>query len=359
LKNKEVFSFQTGKTNFMGTLQHVLNNRPKENKERCVNKTMLAILKVLDRQPDTILGSREISRQLKVHGVELTERTVRYHLKILDERGYTKVFGKEGRMITRKGREELSQAHVSEKVGFVISRIETLSYLTNLDLETLEGNIILNISCFPMRKLKEAMKNMKPIFLSPYVMSDKVVLKKEGEKIGDFTVPEGQVGFGTVCSVTINGIFLKAGIPVASKFGGVLQIISGPSRFTALISYEGSSIDPLEIFIKSKMTDVGGAVKNHSGGILASFREIPVVSIERARQLHDILKEKGIGGVLLIGNPNQPLLEMPVGLDKAGMIIVGGLNPIAALEKGGIPAISKAMSTLYPFPDLVKFEEIL
>ena len=38
-------------------------------------------------------------------------------------------------MITQKGREELSQAHVSEKVGFVISRIETFSYLTNLDLE--------------------------------------------------------------------------------------------------------------------------------------------------------------------------------------------------------------------------------
>ena len=95
---------------------------------------MLAILKVLEKQPDTILGSRELSRQLKLHGIELTERTVRYHLRILDERGFTKVFGKEGRMITRKGREELSQALVSEKVGFVISKIETLSYLTNLDL---------------------------------------------------------------------------------------------------------------------------------------------------------------------------------------------------------------------------------
>jgi len=200
---------------------------------------------------------------------------------------------------------------------------------------------------------------MKPVFSSPYIMSDKVVLRKSGEQIGGIAVPKGRIGFGTVCSVTINGIFLKAGIPVASKFGGVLQINPGPSRFTALISYEGSSLDPLEIFIKSKMTDVGGAVKNHLGKILASFREIPVVSIERARQLHDALKEKGIGGVLLIGNPNQPLLEMPVGLDKAGMIIVGGLNPIAALEEAGIPAISKAMSTLYPFSDLVKFKEIL
>jgi repressor of nif and glnA expression len=324
-----------------------------------MTKTMLAILKVLDKHSDTILGSREISRQLKVHGVELTERTVRYHLRILDERGYTKVFGKEGRQITQKGKEELAQALVSEKIGFIISKIETLSYLTDLDLEKNEGNIILNVSYFPEEKLKEALKIMKQIFLSPYVMCDKVVMQKAGERIGDVIVPERLIGFGTVCSVTINGIFLKAGIPVASKFGGVLQIENAePSRFISLISYEGSSLDPLEIFIKSHMTDVLGAVKNHSGKVLASFREIPVVSLERARQLSDELRQKGIGGILMIGNPNQPLLEMPVAVDKGGMIIVGGLNPLAALEEAGIQTISKAMSTLYKFSDLIKFKEL-
>ncbi len=324
-----------------------------------MTKTMLAILNVLDRQTDKIVGAREISRKLKVHGVDLTERTVRYHLKILDERGFTKVFRKEGRAITERGKEELSQALVSEKVGFIISKIETLSYLTDLDLETKEGNVILNISYFPAGKLKEAVKVMKPIFQSPYVMSDKVVLKKSGEKIGDTVVPDGQVGFGTVCSVTVNGIFLKNGIPVTSKFGGVLQIESEPIRFTALIGYEGSSLDPLEIFIRSRMTNASGAAKNHSGKILASFREVPVVSIEKALRLREELKNKGIGGILMIGNPNQPLLEIPVAVDKVGMVIVGGLNPVAALEESGIPNISKAMSTLYSFSELVNFTELL
>ncbi|NWF52961.1 MAG: DUF128 domain-containing protein [Nitrospirae bacterium] len=325
-----------------------------------MNKTMLAILKVLDKHPDKIIGSREISRQLKMLGIELTERTVRYHLRILDERGYTKVFGKEGRKITQKGRDELSQALVSEKVGFIISKIETLSYLTDLDIEKNEGNVILNVSYFPKEKLKEALRIMKPVFSSHYVMCDRVVMCKGSKKIGELVVPDGQIGFGTVCSVTINGIFLKAGIPVTSKFGGVLQIEnSEPTRFTALISYEGSSLDPLEIFIKSKMTDVLGAVKNRSGKILASFREIPVVSLENARELSNNLTKNGIGGVLIIGNPNQPLLEMPVSVDKAGMVIVGGLNPIAALEEAGIPTLSKAMSTLYKFSELIKFKELL
>jgi HTH-type transcriptional regulator, global nitrogen regulator NrpRI len=324
-----------------------------------VTKTMLSILKILDANPDQILGSGAISKQLKMHGIDLTERTVRYHLRILDERGFTKVFGKEGRMITVKGKEELTQALVSDKVGFVISKIETLSYLTDLDLETQEGNIILNISYFPEENLRSAIEIMRPVFSSPYVMSKKVVLKKSGERIGDVIVPDGQVGFGTVCSVTINGIFLKTGIPVTSRFGGVLQIDLDPVRFTALIAYEGSSLDPLEIFIKSKMTDVRGAVRKNSGKILASFREIPVVSIDRAMELKDTLKEKGIGGILLIGNPNQPLLEMPVGLDRAGMIIVGGLNPIAALEEEGIPTVTKAMSTLYKFSELTAVQHIL
>jgi repressor of nif and glnA expression len=324
-----------------------------------MNKTMFSILTVLDKQSD-IIGSKEISKHLKLHGVELTERTVRYHLKILDERGLTKVFGKEGRRITQKGREELTQSHVPEKVGFVISRMESLSYMTSFDMDRQEGDIILNVSYIHKKDLKDALRIMKPVYKSPYIMSDRLVIAGEGDQIGDVIVPEGKTGLGTVCSVTINGIFLKAGIPLVSRFGGVLQTEdSGPSRFTALISYEGSSLDPLEIFIRSKMTDVIHAVKNHCGRILASFREVPVVGVDEAKSLAKRMADIGVGGILLIGNPNQPLLEMPVGIDKAGMVIVGGLNPIAALEEAGIPTESRAMSTLYEYSKLISFKDAL
>ena len=174
-----------------------------------MNKTILSILKVLNRSPDTIIGSREISKQLTEYGIDLTERTVRYHLRILDERGYTTVFGKEGRKITEKGKEELDHSHVSEKVGFVISRIETLSYLTSLDLETMDGKIIMNISYFPEGDLSGMVEIIRQIFQSPYVMSDRLILRRGGEKIGDILIPEGKIGVGTVCSVTINGHFFK------------------------------------------------------------------------------------------------------------------------------------------------------
>ncbi len=324
-----------------------------------MNKTMLAILRVLDKSSG-IIGSREISRQLKMHGIDLTERTVRYHLKILDEKGYTEVFGKEGRRITEKGKKELENALVSERVGFVINRIETLSYLTTLDLDTMEGDVILNISFIPENRFRDALRILKSIFSSPYVMSDRIIISKPGEKIGDVVVPSGKIGIGTVCSVTINGIFLKNGIPVTSRFGGVAEISDGrPKRFLSLISYDGTSLDPLEIFIKSKMSDVLGAVKRSNGKILASFREIPIVCLEKAKNLSKEMKSKGIGGILVIGEPNKPLLEINVGMDRAGMVIVGGLNPIAALEEAGIPTESKAMSTLYPYSGLQSIEDFL
>jgi repressor of nif and glnA expression len=232
--------------------------------------------------------------------------------------------------------------------------------MTAFNIEKQEGDIILNVSYFDKKHLKDSLKVMKPVFKSPYVMSGRMIIAHEGETIGDAIVPEGKVGIGTVCSVTINGILLKAGIPVVSKFGGVLQIEeSGPSRYTALISYEGSSLDPLEIFIRSNMTDVLGATRNNSGRVLASFREIPVVCVDEVNKLAQKLTDIGIGGILLIGNPNQPLLEMPVGIDKAGIIVVGGLNPIAALEEAGIPTASKAMSTLYEYSMLRLFKDVL
>ncbi|HWR73159.1 MAG TPA: NrpR regulatory domain-containing protein [Nitrospirota bacterium] len=324
-----------------------------------MNKTMHAVLSILDRQPG-LMGSRELSKRLKLLGVDLTERTVRYYLKMLDRRGYTEVFGKEGRKITGKGREEFRHSLVSDKIGFVISKIETLSYLTTLDMATMEGDVILNISYFPQKKFRKAIALLKPVFSSPYVMSDRVMVASSGDTIGDIAVPKGMAALGTVCSVTINGIFLKAGIPVTSRFGGIVETENGtPRRFVSVISYDGSSLDPLEMFIKSKMTAVSKAAAGRPGRILASFREIPVVCLDKAKKLAKSMADRGIRGILMIGSPNKPLLEVPVGIDKVGMVIVGGLNPAAVLEEQGIPTESKAMSTLYDYTRLISFKDVV
>lgn len=322
-----------------------------------MNRTMFTILRVLEKHED-VVGSIELSRELLNHGIELSERTVRHYLKLLDHMGMTRVQGKRGRTITEKGKGELNKAFVSERINFIISKIDSLSYLTDFNVDTLQGNIILNISFFSEKKLRDVVKIMAQVFASPYVMSNKIILAKGGERIGDVQVPGGCVGLGTVCSITLNGIFLKSGIPVTSRYGGVVEIEDGaPRRFTSLISYEGSSMDPLEILIKSRTTDVTGAIAHANGRILASFREIPVVSMKEAEALREKMSRKGLGGSILLGKPNQPMLDVPVGVDKVGLLVVGGLNPIAAAEEAGISTESKAMSTLYEYSRLLAFND--
>ena len=323
-----------------------------------VERKVMAILRVLSnaREP---LGARMISRELESYGVHLTERAVRYHLQLLDERGLTQNNGKEGRLITDKGREEISNALVTDKVGLVINKIEMLSYRTSFDLSSRKGKIILNTSLFPEDKFKKAIAAMRDVFAAQHCVSDLVAVAEEGQRLGHILIPKGYVGFGTVCSVTINGILLRSGIPVESRFGGILQVRnSKPLRFTELISYAGSSLDPLEVFIRSKMTSVRDAAKDGEGKILASFREIPSICQPEVENILAVISGLGLRGLMTLGKPGTELLDVPVAVNRVGMVVIGGLNPLAAAEEAGIHSDNRAMSTMYDFEALRSYWEL-
>jgi repressor of nif and glnA expression len=59
-----------------------------------------------------------------------------------------------------------------------------------------------------------------------------------------------------------------------------------------------------------------------------------------------------------MGHTNEPVCEMPVELNKIGIILVGGLNPVAAVEEQGIEADNYAMSTVMDYRKLIKFAEL-
>jgi hypothetical protein len=153
---------------------------------------------------------------------------------------------------------------------------------------------------------------------------------------------------------------LKAGIPIDSRFGGILQIRNGkPLRFVELIHYAGSSLDPSEVFIRARMTSVRDVARKGEGKILANFREIPAICKPLAEDVLNRLKEAGLAGLILIGNTSEMICEIHVELNKVGMIFYGGLNPIAAAEETGIEVENHAMSTLMDYKELIKFKELL
>lgn len=326
---------------------------------REVERKTLSILRILSESHEP-LGARVIARELKDHGIDLTERAVRYHLKLMDERGLTELVGRDGRVITPAGIEEIKSALVQDKVGLAITKIELLAFRTDFNWKTRTGLVPVNVSFFAEDKFARALGLMAPVFKAGICAGDRIAVAREGERIGDLTVPEGRIGLATVCSIVINGALLKAGVPMDSRFGGILQIRNRqPLRFVELIHYAGSSLDPSEVFIRGKMTTVAQAAKQGSGKILANFREIPAVCRPVVEEVVAGLKSVGLGELLLMGNTSGPVCEIPVQPNKIGMILIGGMNPVAAAEEGGIAAENRAMSTLLPYESLIPFKAVL
>ena len=324
-----------------------------------VERKVLSILKVLDNSHEAV-GSRIISKRLKDLGIELGERAVRYHLKFMDERGLTRSVGRrDGRMITESGLEELENALVKDKVGLAISRIEELAFRTTFDLDRHIGSVPVNISFFPKEEAPEAFKIMKPVFSVGLCVSELVAVAHEGQMLGELVIPQGKVALATVCSIVMNGTLLKAGVPIDSKFGGLLQIRNHkPLRFVELVHYSGCSLDPSEIFIRAKMTSVAKVASSGNGTILANFREIPAACRHVVDESIAKLREAGLGGVMLIGNLSEPVCEIPMELNRMGMVLIGGLNPIAAVEEAGIEVENRANFTIMDYQCLVRFSEI-
>ncbi len=326
---------------------------------RDVDRKILSILKVLQKHQEP-LGGGLIAQQLKDHGVALSERAVRYHLRLMDERGLTVLVGnQDGRVITEKGISEIRRALVKDKVGFAITKIELLAFRTTFDPRTRNGTVPLNVSFFPKADFDRAYAAMKPAFDNGLCVSQLVAFSTGGQAIGDLVVPDDEVGFGTVCSIVINGALLKAGVPMDSRFSGTLQLISKkPTRFTEIIHYNGCSLDPSEIFIKARMTSVQEAIGTGDGEILANFREVPALCLPVVEDVISGLKAAGIDGVIDKGNPSEAVCETSVEPNKVGMVLVGGLNPVAAAQEVGIEAENHSMSTVVEYQSLVKFAEL-
>jgi hypothetical protein len=326
--------------------------------DRGTERKVITILKVLSESSEP-LGSTVIARELESRGIHLSERTVRYHLKITDERGFTEPRGRDGRVLTPEGLAELRSALVPDQVGFVIERIELLAFQTTFDPIRRTGRLPINTSLFLEDRFADALKAMKDAFKAGICVSELVAVASAGEKLGDTVVPEGMVGFATVCSAVVNGVLVKAGVPTDSRFGGVLEMRnSHPRRFVAIITYAGSSLDPSEAYIRARMTRVRDAATTGNGRILANFREIPTAAKPLVERTGAQLRQAGIGGIVRLGEASEPVCQIPVGLNKVGMVLLGGLNPVAAAEEAGVEADNFSESGTIDFERLIHYSEL-
>jgi repressor of nif and glnA expression len=321
----------------------------------------VAILRSM-RDSEGPVSSSAIARGIQQYGFDVSARTIRQHLEELEAEGLVTAGTRGrggGRQITEAGAEEVDGARVLDRVGLTLAKVDAMACGMTFEPSAGRGLIVLNVSTVDRRVLPRVFREMAAVFGRGLGMGRRVTLFPPGDRIGGYRISEGRIGIGTVCSMSLNGILLASRIPVVSRFAGVLELEGGvPARFTDVIYYDGTSLDPLQVFIKGGLLRVIDAARSGNGRIGASFREVPTCALDQVRRILVRMASSGLGEALLIGRPNQPVLGMPVQEGRTGLVVPGGLNPVAAVEEAGIATENRPFSCLFPYEQLMDVRDL-
>ncbi len=239
---------------------------------------------------------------------------------------------------------------------FVNHSIEDFAMQVTFDPATGDGNVVYNLSVIKNEDLDFAISILRDAYKTGITVSGRVRFLSSGEKLHGYTVPKGFTGICTICSITFDGILIRRGIPITPIGGGVVEIENRtPIRFTHIILYEHTTIDPLQVLFSQRTTSITSVMRTGSGAILANIREFHMEAEPRVGTVLDELAGSSLSGILEVGMPNLPLLGVPVSPQFVAIAAVGGTNPMAAIREGGRWVQTQAMKGLM---DISQMEEI-
>ncbi len=200
---------------------------------------------------------------------------------------------------------------------------------------------------------------LKSVYESGWVINPLINVFSAGEEVRGATIPKGKVAICTVCSINIDGILVSRGIPTDPIYGGIVEVRNNkPEKFVEIIRFDGSSLDPLELFMAKGMTSVLKVAEEGTGRILANYREIPASSRKEATEVLDQISTL-FKGIMMVGEPGENVLGLLPSARSCGVAVVGGLNPIAAIEEAGIATKTRAIHGLMPIKTMKHLEEFI
>jgi hypothetical protein len=277
------------------------------------------------------IGAKGISERLRTLGYDLSESTVRYHLRILEERGFLRRVKFDGRVLTEKGRYELSHALVEKRLGSALSEIEERMHQTTFDPEAGEGKIVVSKVRLKKEDLDSALRLMEKASTHGVLLSHRYGMREKGEEV--------EISF--VSAITFDGVLLKSGILCYPRYSGFLELNKGqPLRFTSLFGYENTSFNYLDFLFGQKIVQTTSFLETGTGHLYATYREIPLIALDDAVRVLERLREQGIYGLTKISRPGKAtLLGIPVTRSRAGIAITGSLSLVIAFHERGIAPI--------------------
>jgi len=239
---------------------------------------------------------------------------------------------------------------------FVHNKIEDYALQVTFDPVSGEGNVVYNMSLIKNEDLDFAIGILKDASKTGLSVSGLVKFYPSLETVAEFQIPKGCTGICTMCSITFDGLLIRRGIPINPIGGGVVQVENrAPLRFTHIILYEHTTIDPLQVLISQKTTSVTDVMRKGSGNMLANIREFHMEAEPLVGIVLDELTDSHYTGILEVGMPNLPLLGVPVSPQYVAIAAVGGTNPMAAIRENGRWVQIQAMKGLM---DIRQMEEI-
>jgi repressor of nif and glnA expression len=233
---------------------------------------------------------------------------------------------------------------------FSLSRIENLMHKVSFDPRKMEGKIITNTSVVDLEMLEPTLRIFRDVMESGLSVSPYLKLETLGNR----------AKIMSACSITVSGVLLKAGVPVRPRGGGVIEVIDRePVRFTDMLMYWATTIDPIDVLISQELTSVVEMMQTGSGRILGNLQEAPMLAAERIEERLEVLAEAGFGGVLDFGDPNVNVLGVSVERDHVGISLVGGTNIVAAAMSRGIRIETESISSLTDIREMTHIEDLV
>lgn len=220
---------------------------------------------------------------------------------------------------------------------FTLSRIENLMHQVSFDPGQMRGRIITNTTKVDKKHLQETLAVFFDAISAGLAVSPLIRMEEE----------ERQIKLKTACSLTISGVMLKNGIPVRPKGGGLIEVVGRkPTRFTDMLMYWATTVDPIDLLTAQGMTDIAGMMRTGNGRILGNLQEAPFPARDRIEELLEELSAVDFAGILELGDPNMDVLGVSVERDHVGIALVGGTNLVAAAQEAGIPVEHESISDL-------------
>jgi len=221
------------------------------------------------------------------------------------------------------------------KIMPVLSKMLSMIHRVDYSIENERGNVLINTGYVDKKYEDEVLDILKECFKSKTLISDRI----------GFEIKRDLLIINTLCSSTIDGILIKCGVPVMPYYGGILEIAK--NRFIDMIAYEGTSLDPHEVFFNK----VDG--KNT---ILSGVRKVPMAAQE---DLINIVNELGWTGLHKIGKPNNDICGVKVEKNMLGFVSFGGVNPFAIIKNNNIPIKILALHDIKEYSELIHLKELI